>query len=1045
MQFSFAQEKTVTGTVSDETGPLPGANVVVKGTTRGVQTDVDGKYAIKAKAGEVLLFSFIGLKDATATVGGSSVINMVLKSSGGEILGEVVVTGQGIKKEKKALGYAVTSIKAEEFASKPNTDVARALTGKAPGVNIQQTSGLSGSGTNIIIRGYSSITGSNQPLFVVDGIPFNSDTNSESFLVGATSASSRFLDLDPNNIESINILKGLSATTLYGSAGRNGVVLVTTKSGNTKDLNKKMEVTLAQSLYFTRISNLPEYQNNYGNGFDNNFITAFSNWGPKFGTVGTQGIGADGLVDHPYAYYGESVFPEFVGVRVPYTPKNSVENFFKTGYVTTTSVNIGGRAENTSYNLGVGHTNDEGFIERNGYDRLNISMGGTTKLGNGFTFSSTMNFTKTEKVSPLNAASFGSNPLFPAVFANILYTPRNIDLFDLPYSNPNDNSSVYYRPDIANPIWTLRNGGDDEKVRRFFGNLTASYEINSWSNISYRLALDNFTQKKRYFINKGNGQPFDTEGFLNTTYRQNTIFDHTFSYNFDTPIGKNNKFNIDGTIGLNPRQESVETTRLSSTQQVVYGLLIHDNFVKQDNDFLPTYSNSSNFNVIGAYFSTTLGYNKYLYLNLQGRNDYFSSLQPKNRSIFYPSASLSFVPTDAFEVLKNNKYINYLKGRISYGTSAGFPPPYASVGVIDSQSNVFLTDGNVVINTQSPSSQLGNLNLKPELITELELGIEAKFFNNRVGIDFSAYDKVSTDLIIERPLETSTGYTVTYDNIAELYNRGIELGLNFVPLKSEKNLNWSSTINFTKNKNIVTSLGLGSIGQIGIEGFSNLGNFAIPGQPYGVIVGSSIARDGNGNYIVAADGNYLRNTDDTIIGDPNPDWNATWINEFSYRNLTFQFQWEYQKGGDIYSTTAAALLSRGLTKDTDFDRSGTFVLPGVNQNGNINTTQIGVTQYGFNNSGFFINEQAIYDATSIRLREVSLSYSLPKKYLEKTPFGKMSISIVGNNMWFKAINFPKYLNFDTDVLSTGVGNGRGFDFLTGPTAKRFGFNFNLTF
>jgi len=1045
MQFSFAQEKTVTGTVSDETGPLPGANVVVKGTKRGVQTDVDGKYAIKAKAGEVLLFSFIGLNDATATVGGSNVVNMVLKSAGGEVLGEVVVTGQGIKKEKKALGYAVTTIKAEEFASKPNTDVARALTGKAPGVNIQQTSGLSGSGTNIIIRGYSSITGSNQPLFVVDGIPFNSDTNSESFLVGATSASSRFLDLDPNNIETINILKGLSATTLYGSAGRNGVILVTTKSGNTKDLNKKMEVTLAQSLYFTRISNLPEYQNNYGNGFDNNFIPAFSNWGPNFNTRGEGGVALDGTVEHPYSFYGPGVFPQFAGARVPYTPKRSVENFFRTGYVNTTSVNIGGRSENTSYNLGVGHTNDEGFIERNGYDRLNISMGGTTKLNNGFTFSSTMNFTKTEKVSPLNAASFGSNPLFPAVFANILYTPRNIDLFDLPYSNPNDNSSVYYRKDIANPIWTLRNGGDDETVRRFFGNITASYEINSWSNISYRLALDNFTQKKRYFINKGNGQPFDNDGFLNTTFRQNTIFDHTFSYNFDTAIGKNNKFNLDGTLGLNPRQESVDVLRLSSTKQVVFGLQNHDNFVNQDSDFLPTFSSRQNFNIVGAYFSTTLGYNKYLYLNLQGRNDYFSSLQPANRSIFYPSASLSFVPTDAFEILKNNKYINYVKTRISYGTSAGFPPPYASVSVLSSESNVFLTNGNVTINTQSPSSQLGNLNLKPELITELEFGFEGKFFDNRVGIDFSAYNKVSTDLIIERPLEASSGYTVTFDNIAELYNRGVEIGLNLVPLKSERGLNWTSSINFTRNRNIVTSLGLGSIGQIRIEGFTNLGNFAMPGQPYGVIIGSSIARDGNGSYIVGSDGNYVRNTEDTIIGDPNPDWNGTWINEFSFRNISFQMQWEYQKGGDIYSTTAAALLSRGLTKDTDFDRSGTFVLPGVNQNGNINTTQIGVTQYGFNNSGFFISEQAIYDATNIRLREVSLSYNLPKKYLEKTPFGKMSISIVGNNMWFKAINFPKYLNFDTDVLSTGVGNGRGFDFLTGPTAKRFGFNFNLTF
>ena len=226
-----------------------------------------------------------------------------------------------------------------------------------------------------------------------------------------------------------------------------------------------------------------------------------------------------------------------------------------------------------------------------------------------------------------------------------------------------------------------------------------------------------------------------------------------------------------------------------------------------------------------------------------------------------------------------------------------------------------------------------------------------------------------------------------------------------------------------------------------------MGNFAVAGEPYGVIKGSSIKRDSNGNYIVGTDGNYVVDNDIEArnIGDPNAKWRSTVINQISYKNVTLGFQIEYQKGGDIYSTTAASLLSRGLTKDTDFDRSGTFVLPGVNENGNINTTQIGITQYGFNNSGFFIREQGVYDATNVRLREVSLTYSLPKKYLQKTPFGKMSLSIVGQNLWFKAINFPKYLNFDPEVSSLGVGNGQGFDYLTGPTAKRIGFNFNLTF
>lgn len=1042
MQFSFAQEKTITGVVSDEAGVLPGANVIVKGSKRGTQTDVDGKFSLKATAGEVLVFSFIGMADATATVGKSNTLNMKMKT-GGEELGEVVVTGQGIKKEKKALGYAITTIKAEDFASKPSTDVARALTGKAPGVNIQQTSGLSGSGTNIIIRGYSSITGSNQPLFVVDGIPFNSDTNRDgNFLEGATNASSRFLDLDPNSIESISILKGLSATTLYGSSGRNGVILVTTKSGNTKDINKKMSVTFSQSMYMTEIGSLPDYQNKYGNGFDSKFTTAFSNWGPAFGTAGTQGINADGTVPHPYAYLATpSLFPEYIGATVPYAAQNNVKPFFRTGNVNTKSVNIGGRSENTSYNLSVGNTRDEGFIENNTYQRLNLSTGGSTKLSNGFTFSTIMNYVRTDKSAPPTAAGFGSNAAAPSVFANILYTPRSFDLFNLPYENPIDHSSVNYRTDIPNPRWTLKNSSDNESVRRFFGNFTTMYEINSWSNVSYRLSLDNYTQNKKYYINKGNGQPFDTEGFLRTTVRENTIFDHTFSYNFDTKIDKNNKWNLDGTIGFNPRMESSKLDYLSSTVQFVYGFLEHQNFEYHDG-----YSQKANFNIIGLYGSTTLGYNKYLYLNFQGRRDSYSSLQASTRSLFYPSASVSFVPTDAIAALKNNEYVNFMKLRVGYGSSAGFPDPYKTSIGLNTGTKSFLQSDGTVINTIYPSNELGNKNLKPELVKELEFGLEGKFLHNRIGVDVSIYSKISTDLIIDRNLDPASGYNVTADNIAEVSNKGIEAGLNIAVIRSKTNgFTWDINANFTKNKNIVESLGLGAIKELPIAGFTNLGNFAVPGQPYGVIYGSSIRRDGNGNYMVGSDGNYLVNRDLTQIGDPNAKWRSTVINEFSYKNITFGFQFEYQKGGDIYSTTAAALLSRGLTEDTGFDRSGTVVLPGVNVNGNINTTQIGLTQYGFNNSGFFINEQAIYDATNIRLREISLSYNVPKKLLEKTPFGKISISFVGQNLWFKAINFPKHLNFDPEVMSLGVGNGQGFDYLTGPTSRRYGFNFNLTF
>jgi TonB-linked SusC/RagA family outer membrane protein len=1046
MQLSFAQEKTVTGTVSDETGPLPGANVIVKGTKRGTQTDVDGKYAIKAKAGEVLVFSFIGMTDNTATVGSSSVVNMKMKSGGVE-LGEVVVTSQGIKKEKKALGYAVTTIKAEEFASKPSTDVVRALTGKAPGVNIQQTSGLSGSGTNIIIRGYSSITGSNQPLFVVDGVPFNSDTNSDgNFVEGATNASSRFLDLDPNNIESISILKGLSATTLYGSAGSKGVVLVTTKSGNTKNVNKKMEVSFSQSFYATQISNLPDLQNSYGVGNSQEYRTTFGNWGPSFSAAGTGGIDADGMVVHPYAYYGETVFPEYAqtathdAAKVKWQAQNNVKPFFKTGYVSTTSANISGRDGNTSYNLNVGHTNDEGFIENNNYKRLNLSTGGSTKLTNGLTISTSVNYVRTDKKAPLTGYGYGSGAVTPSIFSTILYTPRNFDLFNLPYSNPNTQESVYYRRDVTNPRWLLKNSSDDESVRRFFGNFTAVYDINTWSNVSYRLALDNYTQRKTYYVNRGSAYAAYIRGYLRTTFNENTVFDHTVSYNFNKELGKNGNWALDGTLGVNSRQEGYNYTALESINQFVFDFQEHQNFDKHTG-----FSQHQNSNIVGIYGSTTLAYKKYMYLNLQARKDYFSSLLPQNRSLLYPSASLSFVPTDAFGFLKGNKYVNYAKLRIGYGSSAGFPPPYQTNVGLSQQTSAFTPIGGQTVNVINPSGRIGNPDLKPELYKEIEFGLEAKLLNNRVGIDLSLYDKRSTDLIILRDLGPETGYTERYDNISELSNKGIELGLNLTPIKAVNDgLGWTISATFTKNKNIVESLGIG-VDKIAIAGFSNRGNFAVPGRPYGVIYGSTIQRDGNGNYVVGTDGNYVVNNNISEIGDPNADWRSTVINEVSYKNVTLGFQFEYQKGGDIYSNTANALLSRGVTEDTNFDRTGTFVLPGVNPNGNINKIQIDATAYGFNNSGFFIDEQSVYDATNLRLREVSLSYNVPKRMLEKTPFGKISISIVGQNLWYKAFNFPKHLNFDPEVMSLGVGNGQGFDYLTGPTSKRFGFNFNLTF
>lgn len=1044
VQITFAQTKTISGTVTDDNGaPLPGVNIVVQGSSTGTQTDFDGNYSISVNEGAILVFTYIGFTPQEVITGASNTVNVQMTA--GEALQEVVVTAQGIKKEKKALGYAVSTIASDEIGSKPQTDVVRALTGKAPGVNIQQTSGLSGSGTNIIIRGYSSINGSNQPLFVVDGVPFNSDTNQDrNFAQGGAAASSRFLDLDPNNIAEISVLKGLSATTLYGQAGRNGVVLITTKTGSGGNAQKKMEINVNQSYFSNEIANLPDYQNTYGNGFYQSYSQAFSNWGPSFDTRGERGINADGTVPHPYSQTSFSdAFPEFANATYEYKPYNSIERFFTTGSVVTTSISASKATDNASYSVNFGRTEDEGFVPGNLYKRLNFSAGGSANLSNNFRISSSFNYVRTDRDTPPTAVGFGSNPVGASLFANVLYTPRSVDLFGLPFENPLDNSSVYYRGgnDIQNPRWTSKNISDNEKVRRFFGNVTVNYDLNDWINASYSVRLDGYTQLNTRSANKGGQQIVG--GQYTTTLFESTVWDHLLSLNFDKDIS--DKFNLSGNIGLNPRGEYNSFESTNSTQQFVYGLFTHQNFEAQTAS-----SGVTDFNIIGAYASATLDYDSFLYLNVQGRNDWYSSLPRENYSIFYPSASLSFVPTSAFEGLRASKTVNYLKLRFGYGSSAGFPNPYATVVGLASGTNTFINPaGGQVVNVLSISDQLANPDLKPELITELEAGVEAQLFNNRLGLDVSVYDKRSTDLILQNKLlDPATGYTVTSDNLGEVSNKGIEVGFNINPIRGEDvdDFRWDISGQYTINENIVEDNGDAEGSITVFSGYTNLGNAAISGEAFGVIVGSSIDRDANGNYLVDSDGNYVIDPELKIIGDPNADWRTTVINEFSFKGISLGAQIEYTHGGDFYSTTAAALLARGLTTDTDFDRTQTFILPGVSaETGAPNDVQIAATDLYFNNRGFGPDEVSVFDGTTIRLREVSLGYQFPKRLLENTPFGKVTFTLIGQNLWYKAINFPEGLNFDPEITSLGVGNGQGFDYLTGPTAKRYGFSLNVTF
>ena len=381
-----------------------------------------------------------------------------------------------------------------------------------------------------------------------------------------------------------------------------------------------------------------------------------------------------------------------------------------------------------------------------------------------------------------------------------------------------------------------------------------------------------------------------------------------------------------------------------------------------------------------------------------------------------------------------------MKLRVGYGTSAGYPSPYQTRNTLATSTNVFVNNG--TLNTNSVSNRLGNPNLTAEKHKEVEIGLEARFLQNRIGIDLSLYQKESSDLIIDLDLDPATGFTNTTVNAAEITNKGIELGINLTPVRGK--FTWQADLNLTHNEGTVDAIAEG-VNQVLIDGYTNLGNFAIPGEPFNAIQGTSFVRGSDGNSLqVDAQGSYITSPGISVIGDPNPDYTANWINTFSWSGLSFGFQFSYQKGGDIYSSTVQAMLARGNTIDTDVDRFLPLTLPGVKEDGTPNDIQ-GYIGDLFFNAYFGAREGGIFDGTNIRLREVSLSYDLPASLFANTPFGSASLTLQGENLWFRAPNFPVGTNFDPEVLSLSVGNGRGFDFRTGPTAKKIGATLRFTF
>lgn len=1064
----YAQDRTVTGkvTASEDGSSLPGVNVLVKGTTNGTVTDANGEYRISVpSSGAVLVFSFIGYASQEVELGNRSTVDVVLAADVQQLT-EVVVTGQGFAKEKKALGYAVAGVGSEAIAARPVNDIGRILMGKIPGVTINPTGGTAGTGSQINIRGYSTITGNTQPLWVVDGVPFSGATNDAAgFTSGGTAtATSRFLDLDPNAIESVNVLKGLAATVLYGDQGRNGVIVVTTKSGSKK--KRATEITVQQTVGLNEIASLPDFQKNYGNGFQQltNTIQFFSNWGANYNEIDSIG--------HPYQFLDPARRDPFLKQnafrRIPYEHSMDVRDFFRRGVTSNSSISISGGTDKMGVTGTIGYTNEQGYAPGNDLKKINASIGFNASLSDKLSINSSLMFSNTDFVTPpLNAASGGGSQIVagapPSLYATFLYSPGNYNLNDLdlfPFETPNDKLMTWYRSnsDIPNPRWLAAYTRDTDVTDRVFNSTSLNYDINDRLSVTYRVGYDNYTQRLSREYNRGVSPTFQpiNLGVYETQTLSNTIWNHDLIMSYNRPITQD--INMSSRLGVNARNDLFQRDGLYSEQQIVFGLMRHSNFQQSSSRSAAfggrIFQRVEESQRYGVYADFQFDYKNFIFFNLAGRNDWVSFLEKGNNTLFYPSASTSVVLTDAFSSLKS-KTLSFLKLRFGYGTSAGYPNPYNTRTVIASNSRGSVDAGGGVFAEHTISNALGNLNLKGELIGELELGFEAKMFNDRLGVDFTVYDRGTRDLITNADVDPATGFTNTFLNLGKLQNRGIEIAVNGTPVRLSNGLQWDVIWNFTAVRPEVVTLGEG-ITQIPLSGFTNLGNFAVPGRPMNMIKGTVIARDPNGNKIVGADGFHELAPIIGELGDPNPYFLTTLINNLSFKGIMFSIQFDFRKGGMMYGSTPSALLARGvLAPESVLNRDLAFIAPGVKRvdtdaDGTLdgfapNDIMLTAADYGFNLQFGNRNDNAMYDATNIRIREISLGYSLPRSILSKTPFKNASVTLNANNLWFFAFGVPKYVNWDPEVASLGVNSGLGFDFLTGPSMRRYGAVLRLTF
>ena len=1023
---TLAQSRTFTGKVTDskDGSPLASASVVSQGGKTGTKTNADGDFTLSLPANvKALVVSSIGYTSQVIPLGSSLSVNVQLKREEAALT-EVVVTSLGIARDRRSVSYSTQTLKADQIADKGESNLVNALQGKVAGVSITGASGSAGASSNINIRGITSFTGSNQPLFVLDGIPISNDvdrTNGGPLgTLGDNQPANRALDLDINNIESVNILKGPAASVLYGSRAAAGAIIITTKKGGNA---KGGAQVLINSSYSTQtVVGLPELQNMYGQGLNGVYNpVSTSSWGPKFGSTPSV---ANGLL--------------IGGAAVDYQPyPNNIRDFYENGTVFDNSLTINGGDAKQNYTFSISNLNQKGILPSTSVKRTAVKFGANTTLRDKIKLGGSLTFTNT-----LQDGILGGNG--NSALGILSGLARNIDLTSYKtkgtYKNA-DGSNNWLIPNQDNPYFDAYEDPLKSNLYRITGNVTVGYDMFKWLNIGYRLGVDAYTDRRKQIFAVTSARVPAGQVLENSIFRSEVNGDLLITAKKDDFFIKG--LNVSALLGQNINQRLFQSVYLQGDNLAFPGFYNVSNATVLTNG---SFESNTKQRLVGYYAQASFAYNNYLFLELTGRADQSSTLPKDKSTYFYPSISTGFVFTDAFKV--NSSFLNYGKLRASYAKVGRDAEPYLLANTYSSWSF-----GNNVASFAFPlgttagfgaSSRIAPVTLSPEFTSSYEIGLNLRLFKNKVSIDAAYYSSNSKDQIINVAIPASTGYTSKTTNIGELTNKGVELLVN-VNLVNSRNFQWDASGNFTKNVNKVVSIAPG-VDNFRIPGSAFIGSFPSikVGYPYGVVLGGVIPTSPDGQRLInPATGVFQPTVANQVLSDPNAEYKIGFTNTLKYKSLTLGVTFDFTKGGQILSFTAATYKSRGIWAPTGEDRDKPRILPGVIQDASgkyiPNNIQIPAQTY-WGALGGLQSEFNVYDATVFRLRELSVGYELPSAVTQRLKIGGVRFSIFARNVFYVAPN----AFFDPELNTQGAGNIRGLELQSAPNARTVGVNLKIT-